>query len=226
MIQNVTRCRRWMTCIIDPMYIDFHDNEWGKPVYDDIKLFESLNLNAQSCGLTWLTVLKKREEYRNSFFGFNPVEISKMTDRDVDKLMLNTGLIRHRPKLQAIIDNSKAYVTMKQGNESFSDYIWSFVNHKTICHPEGQLILTTPESNAMSKSLKKKGFKFIGPTTCYSFMQHSGLVNDHHHLCSFGNNPLPKDSPLLQESTSDRVFSTPFQCPAHSKLYKTLKTHK
>lgn len=169
-----------------PIYIDYHDNEWGKPEYDSLKLFEKICLEVQQAGLSWITVLKKRENYRNAFHQFDPEKIAKMTALDVDKLMEDVGLIRHRKKLEAIITNAKAYLEMQKCGENFSDFIWAFVNHQPQINDVPDLSCVpakTLTSIAMSKALKKRGFVFVGETTCYAFMQSMGLVNDHLNSC-------------------------------------------
>ncbi|VEI58643.1 DNA-3-methyladenine glycosylase [Pasteurella multocida] len=169
-----------------PIYIDYHDNEWGKPEYDSLKLFEKICLEGQHAGLSWITVLKKRENYRNAFHLFDPEKIAKMTALDVDKLMEDAGLIRHRKKLEAIITNAKAYLEMQKCGENFSDFIWAFVNHQPQINDVPELSCVpakTLTSIAMSKALKKRGFVFVGETTCYAFMQSMGLVNDHLNSC-------------------------------------------
>ncbi|EEX50578.1 DNA-3-methyladenine glycosylase I [Pasteurella dagmatis] len=169
-----------------PIYIDYHDNEWGKPEYDSLKLFEKICLEGQQAGLSWITVLKKRENYRNAFHQFDPEKIAKMTALDVDKLMEDAGLIRHRKKLEAIITNAKAYLEMQKCGENFSDFIWAFVNHQPQINDVPDLSCVpakTLTSIAMSKALKKRGFVFVGETTCYAFMQSMGLVNDHLNSC-------------------------------------------
>lgn len=169
-----------------PIYIDYHDQEWGKPEFDDLKLFETLCLEGQQAGLSWITVLKKRDAYREAFFQFDPVKIAQMSEQDIEQRMLNTGLIRHRAKLTAIIQNAKAYLNMVQQGESFSQFIWSFVNHQAQINDVPTLD-TVPAHNEcsakMSKALKKKGFVFVGSTTCYAFMQAVGLVDDHVNDC-------------------------------------------
>ncbi|HDR1876820.1 TPA: DNA-3-methyladenine glycosylase I [Pasteurella multocida] len=168
------------------IYRDYHDHEWGKPEYDSLKLFEKICLEGQQAGLSWLTVLKKRENYRHAFHQFNPEKIAKMTALDVDKLMQDQGLIRHRKKLEAIITNAKAYLAMQKCGENFSDFIWSFVNHQPQFNDVPNLTSVptkTPTSIAMSNALKKRGFVFVGETTCYAFMQSMGLVNDHLNDC-------------------------------------------
>lgn len=168
------------------IYIDYHDNEWGKPEFDSQKLFENLCLEGQQAGLSWITVLKKREKYRQAFFGFNPKEIAQMQAVDIDKLMANSGLIRYRKKLEAIVKNAQAYLTMEERGEDFSQFIWSFVDGKPQVNnvPNYSIIPTkTATSVALSKALKKRGFVFVGETTCYAFMQSMGLVNDHINDC-------------------------------------------
>lgn len=168
------------------IYEEYHDNEWGKPEYNSLKLFEKLCLEGQQAGLSWITVLKKREHYRKAFHQFNPVKIAKMTAQDIDNLMLNEGLIRHRAKLEAIVKNAKAYLEMEKCGENFSDFIWAFVEHQPQMNDVPTLSVVpakTEVSKLMSKALKKRGFVFVGETTCYAFMQSMGLVNDHINTC-------------------------------------------
>ncbi|TCP94885.1 DNA-3-methyladenine glycosylase I [Cricetibacter osteomyelitidis] len=178
-----TRCT-WVGS--EPIYVDYHDQEWGKPQFDSQKLFEKICLEGQQAGLSWITVLKKRENYRQAFFNFEAEKIVKMTALDVDKLMQNAGLIRHRAKLEAIIKNAKACLAMQKCGENFSDFIWSFVNHKPQINDVPDLSVIpakTETSKALSRALKKRGFVFVGETTCYAFMQSMGLVNDHLNDC-------------------------------------------
>lgn len=182
-----TRCG-WVSS--DPLYISYHDNEWGQPVYDDAHLFELLCLEGQQAGLSWITVLKKRENYRNAFHQFDPCKVAAMTDEDIDALMQDAGLIRHRLKLDAIVVNAHAYMKMQQDGENFSQFLWSFTEGKPqLNRPEtlANVPAKTEISDVMSKALKKKGFKFIGSTICYAFMQASGMVNDHVKTCFCGN---------------------------------------
>lgn len=168
------------------IYVNYHDNEWGKPEYDSQKLFEKICLEGQQAGLSWITVLKKRETYREAFYHFDPVKIAKMTEADLDQLMQNAGLIRHRAKLEAIVKNAKAYLAMQANGEDFSQFIWSFVDGKPQINDVPTLSAVpakTSVSTAMSKALKKKGFVFVGETTCYAFMQSMGLVDDHLNSC-------------------------------------------
>lgn len=166
----------------DPLYIAYHDNEWGVPEADSRKLFEMICLEGQQAGLSWITVLKKRENYRACFHQFDPVRIAAMQEEDVERLLQNTGIIRHRGKIQAIISNARAWLAMEQNGESFADFVWSFVDGKpqiTQAASLDKIPTSTPASDALAKALKKRGFKFVGTTICYSFMQACGLVNDH-----------------------------------------------
>ena len=166
----------------DQLYIDYHDKEWGVPEKDGKNLFEMICLEGQQAGLSWITVLKKRENYRNAFHHFDPVRVAAMTEEDVERLVLDAGIIRHRGKIQAIIGNARAYLAMEENGEPFSDFVWSFVDHTpkiTQSATLAEIDTSTPASDALSKALKKRGFKFVGTTICCSFMQACGLVNDH-----------------------------------------------
>ena len=166
----------------DQLYIDYHDKEWGVPEKDGKNLFEMICLEGQQAGLSWITVLKKRENYRNAFHHFDPVRVAAMTEEDVERLVLDAGIIRHRGKIQAIIGNARASLAMEENGEPFSDFVWSFVDHTpkiTQSATLAEIDTSTPASDALSKALKKRGFKFVGTTICYSFMQACGLVNDH-----------------------------------------------
>lgn len=183
MAEQLTRCG-WVG--ESEIYIRYHDTEWGKPEFNAQKLFEKLCLEGQQAGLSWITVLKKREAYRAAFHQFQPEKIAQMTDSDIDKLMENAGLIRHRKKLEAIVQNAHAYLAMQQNGEDFSQFIWSFVGGKPQINNVPTLAnvpAKTETSQALSKALKKKGFVFVGETTCYAFMQSMGLVNDHLNAC-------------------------------------------
>ena len=178
----------------DPLYIAYHDNEWGVPETDSKKLFEMICLEGQQAGLTWITVLKKRENYRACFHQFDPVKVAAMQEEDVERLVQDAGIIRHRGKIQAIIGNARAYLQMEQNGEPFVDFVWSFVNHQpqvTQATTLSEIPTSTSASDALSKALKKRGFKFVGTTICYSFMQACGLVNDHvvGCCCYPGNKP-------------------------------------
>lgn len=166
----------------DPLYMAYHDNEWGVAQRDNQKLFEMICLEGQQAGLSWITVLKKRENYRQAFHHFDPIKVAAMTEEDVEQQVQNAGIIRHRGKIQAIIGNARAFLAMQANGEDFADFVWSFVdNHPQVTHPASLAAIptSTPASDALSKALKKRGFKFVGTTICYSFMQACGLVNDH-----------------------------------------------
>ena len=178
----------------DPLYIAYHDNEWGVPETDSKKLFEMICLEGQQAGLSWITVLKKRENYRACFHQFDPVKVAAMQEEDVERLVQDAGIIRHRGKIQAIIGNARAYLQMEQNGEPFVDFVCSFVNHQpqvTQATTLSEIPTSTSASDALSKALKKRGFKFVGTTICYSFMQACGLVNDHvvGCCCYPGNKP-------------------------------------
>ncbi|HGF6302785.1 TPA: DNA-3-methyladenine glycosylase I [Escherichia coli] len=178
----------------DPLYIAYHDNEWGVPETDSKKLFEMICLEGQQAGLSWITVLKKRENYRACFHQFDPVKVAAMQEEDVERLVQDAGIIRHRGKIQAIIGNARAYLQMEQNGEPFVDFVWSFVNHQpqvTQATTLSEIPTSTSASDALSKALKKRGFKFVGTTICYSFMQACVLVNDHvvGCCCYPGNKP-------------------------------------
>ena len=178
----------------EPLYIAYHDNEWGVPETDSKKLFEMICLEGQQAGLSWITVLKKRENYRACFHQFDPVKVAAMQEEDVERLVQDAGIIRHRGKIQAIIGNARAYLQMEQNGEPFVDFVWSFVNHQpqvTQATTLSEIPTSTSASDALSKALKKRGFKFVGTTICYSFMQACGLVNDHvvGCCCYPGNKP-------------------------------------
>ncbi len=162
--------------------IKYHDQEWGVPLHNENKLFEFLILEGAQAGLRWSTILKKRDNYRKAFDNFNPQKVAKYTDEKQQALLLDTGIVRNRLKIAAAITNAKAFLEIQKEFGGFDKYIWSFVNGKTIQNRWKSLKnipVSTKESEAMSKDLKKRGFKFVGPTICYAFMQATGMVNDH-----------------------------------------------
>ncbi|MBS0359081.1 MAG: DNA-3-methyladenine glycosylase I [Proteobacteria bacterium] len=170
----------------DPLYIDYHDYEWGVPIHDEKLLFEFLILEGMQAGLSWITILKKRENYRACLNNFNPQKIVRYDQSKINELLTNPGIIRNRLKIQSIITNAEAYLKLKEEQGSFSDYIWSFVDGEPIKNhwkDHKQLPATSAVSDALSKDLKKRGFKFIGSTICYAFMQAVGMVNDHLTTC-------------------------------------------
>ncbi len=168
------------------LYRQYHDEEWGLPLRNDLALFELLNLEGAQAGLSWSTVLKKREHYRLVFDNFQPEIIANYDESKVAALLADPGIIRNRAKVAATILNAKAYLAIKASGQSFSDYLWQFVGNTPIQNKwssMAQVPSSTPESIAMSKALLKAGFKFVGPTICYAFMQASGMVNDHLVSC-------------------------------------------
>lgn len=178
--------KRCPWCLGSEIYEAYHDEEWGVPVRDDRVLFEMLNLEGAQAGLSWITVLKKRETYRKAFHNFDPKRIIKYTDQDVIRLMADPGIVRNRLKIYAVIENARLYLEMQKQGVSFSEHLWSFVGNKPIQNKLESLRdaqPSTPESDAMSKDLKKRGFKFVGSTICYAFMQAVGMVNDHLVTC-------------------------------------------
>ena len=167
-----------------PLSISYHDEEWGVPLHDDTRLFEFLILEGAQAGLSWETILNKRDNYRAAFNGFNPAKIAKYDDSKIAKLMDNAGIIRNRLKINSAVTNARAFLDVKREFGSFDDYVWRFVDGKPLRRKRGQpIVATTPISDAMSKDLLKRGFKFVGSTICYSFMQAVGMVNDHDHTC-------------------------------------------
>lgn len=166
----------------DPLYICYHDLEWGVPIYDDRLLFEFLILEGMQAGLSWLTILKKRTNYRKSFDNFNAKKIAKYDEEKFNQLLMNEGIIRNKLKIQSVITNAKSFLQVTQEFPSFSEYVWGFVNGKPIQNQWSnitQVPSTSSISDRLSKDLKKRGFKFVGSTICYAFMQAVGMVNDH-----------------------------------------------
>lgn len=179
MDKNIIRCS-WLT--EDPIYIKYHDTEWGEPQYDDIKLFEMLCLEGQQAGLSWITILRKRDNYRKHFHNFDPLKISQMDNMEIQQLLSNSDIVRHKGKIESIINNAKCYITMQKNGEEFSQFVWNFVDQKPIINnwkTNKEIPTQTDISVEMSKDLKKRGYKFVGSTICYAFMQACGLVNDH-----------------------------------------------
>jgi len=174
----------WPTDI--PIYVDYHDHEWGRPVRDDGRLFEMLILEGMQAGLSWITVLKKREAFRAAFDGFDPAKIARYGDAKIQTLMTNEGIIRNRLKIHAAVTNAKAFLAVTEKQGRFSDMLWAYVNNTPIIGHRKQMkdiSAATPVSDRISKDLKKMGFKFIGSTIVYAFMQAVGMVNDHLTEC-------------------------------------------
>jgi DNA-3-methyladenine glycosylase I len=165
-----------------PIFIDYHDNEWGRPVHDNVKLFEMLTLESMQSGLSWITVLKKREAFREAFDGFNPNKVALYDDTKIQELMVNEKIIRNRLKINAAIINARAFLNVAEKHGSFDKFIWKYVDYIPVTghwKKHEDLPATTPLSDIISRDLKKLGFKFVGSTTIYSFMQAIGIVNDH-----------------------------------------------
>jgi DNA-3-methyladenine glycosylase I len=172
----VTRCE-WVP-EGDPLYVAYHDEEWGVPSHDERHLFELLILEGAQAGLSWSTILKKREGYRRAFAGFDVAQVARFDSADVERLMNDAGIVRNRAKIEAAIANARAALEL----ESLDDFLWSFVDGRPLQNSWkklGEIPAETTESKAMSKELKRRGFRFVGPTICYAFMQACGLVNDH-----------------------------------------------
>ena len=182
-MKEKTRCS-W--CHGVDIYIDYHDNEWGIPVHDDRELFEMLMLEGAQAGLSWITVLKKREGYRKAFDNFDAKKVAKYTDKKLEKLRENPNIIRNKLKIASARTNAKLFLEVQKEFSSFDKYIWQFVGGKPKKNKFKEMSdvpATTPESDAMAKDLKKRGFKFVGSTICYAYMQACGMVNDHITSC-------------------------------------------
>jgi DNA-3-methyladenine glycosylase I len=170
----------------DPLYIEYHDKEWGVPVHDNRKIFEMLVLEGAQAGLNWLTVLRKRENYRKAFDNFDPRKVAKYDNEKFQKLLATEGIIRNKLKIRSVIQNARAFLEVQKEFGSFNAYIWQFVGGKPIRNSWkslSELPSQTAESEAMSKDLKRRGFSFVGPTICYAHMQATGMVNDHVVTC-------------------------------------------
>jgi DNA-3-methyladenine glycosylase I len=166
-------------------YIAYHDNEWGRAVTDETRLFEKICLEGFQSGLSWITVLRKREAFRDAFAGFDPTKVARFSDAKVDKLVTNAGIIRHRGKIESTINNAQQLNALHKAGESLAGLVWSFADRKNHAAPDalGSLPASTPASAALSKDLKRRGWSFVGPTTMYAFMQSMGVVNDHFAGC-------------------------------------------
>ncbi len=174
-----TRCP-W--CGTDPLYVKYHDEEWGLPVYDDQKLFAKLILDGAQAGLSWITILRKRDNYYRAFDNFDPEKIARYDAVKLAALMGDAGIVRNRLKIEAAVKNARGYLNIMEETGSFSGFLWDFVDGRPIQNSWQTLTdlpAKTPQSEAMSKALKKRGFNFVGPTICYAFMQAVGMVNDH-----------------------------------------------
>ena len=173
-------------CLGDPLYTRYHDEQWGVPCHDDRVLFEFLVLEGAQAGLSWITILKRQEGYRNAFCQFDVQQVAKMTEQDVATLMQDEGIIRNRRKIQSAINNARAFIKVQLEFGSFSKYLWAFVNHQPIDNRRqtlSEVPATSDISDRLSRDLKKRGFSFVGSTICYAYMQAMGLVNDHLVSC-------------------------------------------
>ncbi len=170
----------------DPVYTAYHDREWGVPVHDDRMLFEFLILEGAQAGLSWSTILHKRANYRRAFSRFDPKKVAKFTKKDVARLLKDAGIVRNRLKIESAISNARAFLAVQKEFGSFDEYIWSFVGGKPLLNrwrTRAHVPARTEISDRMSKDLKQRGFRFVGSTICYAFMQATGMVNDHHVDC-------------------------------------------
>ncbi len=178
-MEEKIRCE-W--CGTDPLYVAYHDEEWGVPEFDDRQLFAKLILDGAQAGLSWITILRKRENYWAAFDGFDPEKIARYDEQKIAELLQNPGIVRNRLKVQSAVQNAQGFLQIMEEHGSFSDYLWQFVDGRPIQNPWRTLAdfpAETAESQAMSKGLKSYGFNFVGPTICYAFMQAVGMVNDH-----------------------------------------------
>lgn len=169
-------------CGEDPQYRRYHDEEWGVPLRDDRRLFELLTLEGAQAGLSWLTILRKRDNYRRAFDGFDAEQVAAYDQARIESLLLDPGIVRNRLKVESTVANARALLALRTEGTNFSDLVWSFVGGTPIVHAFRNLAEVpseSPESKALSKALKQRGFRFVGPTVCYAFMQAAGLVNDH-----------------------------------------------
>lgn len=179
----ITRCT-W--CGTDETYVDYHDNEWGNPQHDDQKLFEAIILDGFQAGLSWITILKRRENFRAAFDNFDAKKIANYNESDINRLLNDSGIIRNKQKINAAVTNAKVFLAVQQEFGTFDNYIWQFTNHITIINHwqnNSEIPTESTESRNMSKNMKKRGFKFCGPVICYAFMQATGMINDHLTSC-------------------------------------------
>ncbi|WP_434658514.1 DNA-3-methyladenine glycosylase I [Chromobacterium violaceum] len=183
--------RRCAWCGDDPLYVAYHDREWGRPERDDQKLFEMLLLEGAQAGLSWITILRKREGYRAAFHGFDPAKVAAMTDDDVERLMQDPGIVRNRLKIQSAIRNAKVFLRMQREHGSFADWLWAHVDGKPILRrrDDARVPASTELSDRISKALKKAGMNFVGSTVVYAYLQACGVVNDHLSGCFLHPDP-------------------------------------
>lgn len=182
-LNTKNRCE-W--CGTEPLYVEYHDNEWGVPLHDDRGLFELLTLEGAQAGLSWLTILRKREHYRNAFHGFDPQRVAGYSKKDVEQLLGNPGIVRNRRKIESTVGNARCVLAIQEEFGSFDAFLWRYVDHQPLQNARKSLTelpAKTALSDTISKDLKKQGFNFVGSTICYAFMQAVGMVNDHVVTC-------------------------------------------
>lgn len=185
-MENADNSKRCPWCGTDPLYVAYHDHEWGRPERDPVKLFELLILESFQAGLSWITILRKREAFRAAFQGFDPTTLAAWGESDIARLLQDPGIVRHRGKIDGAIRGARAFLRIEAGN-GFSPFLWSFAPPKgPRPATSAQVPAQTPNSLAMSRALKAEGFSFVGPTITYAFMQASGMVNDHIAACDWG----------------------------------------
>ena len=205
--------RRCSWCVSDPLYVKYHDTQWGRPVVDDNPLYEKICLEGFQSGLSWLTILRKRESFRRVFFNFDPLLVSKFTQRDVARLLKDESIIRHRGKIEATIQNAKSTLEVQSQYGSLTKFVWSFrQDPKEIARRKApkrlaDVVASTPESEALSKGLKGHGFKFVGPTTMYAAMQSLGLVNDHLIGCHLRANCEHEQKVVARKAVAQSVVA-------------------
>lgn len=178
--------KRCTWCGSDPLYIAYHDEEWGVPVHDDRRLFEMMILEGAQAGLSWLTILKKRNNYRQAFHNFDPEKIARYDEEDIHRLMLDAGIVRNRLKIKAAIKNAQGFLQIREEYSSFAEYLWQYIDGTPVTNSwqnHSDIPAHTPLSDRLSKDLKKRNFNFVGSTICYAFMQSIGMVNDHTTDC-------------------------------------------
>lgn len=172
----------------DPLYVTYHDTEWGKPVYEDQKLFEFLVLESAQAGLSWITILRKREAYHKQYEGFDPAKVALFDEDKINEMLLDAGIVRNRLKVTSSIRNAQLFLEIQKEFGSFSNYLWGYTGHQVVDNTIKKLSdmpVSTPLSDSISKDLKKRGFKFVGSTIIYAYLQAVGVVNDHTATCSF-----------------------------------------
>jgi DNA-3-methyladenine glycosylase I len=181
-LDGIARC--WW-CGDDPLYVAYHDDEWARPVHDDQRLFEKICLEGFQSGLSWLTILRKRDNFRRAFADFMPSAVEKFGEPDIARLVADAGIIRHRGKIESVINNARRYADLVAEYGSLDAFVWGFApGDATTPRTKSQIAASTPESTALSRELKRRGWSFVGPTTMYAFMQSVGVVNDHLVGCS------------------------------------------